>query len=363
MNRVLRDVVKAGQSKDRPPWWGETLLPARRARHDRHREVETVHLVRKTQGRLVESAELIAILQEVRPRARAESADICGEGGDPAAGPAARSCTRAMRRWARWAAIGTVNPRRGGIGSAGPGMEAVRRAGCSTGTFANRWSSIAKSWRAWMRPLKRSTTAIARWPAWAAVWTSCTAARRRWNNRCSNWKASCARHTEPLVRLAAGMGAQAGAERSSIPAERGRFAWRLSTPHRHARRQLSRLAARDAHRVHGRDGEERDRHPAEDVGGPGAHPAGVRAVDSFGTADAIRQRAEITARPSEQIASEWPSALKRRAAPGFDYGPVAERFRGTEEYVKSGQRLYLPHFGEDATCLISDAGGASFSDC
>ena len=34
----------------------------------------------------------------------------------------------------------------------------------------------------------------------------------------------------------------------------------------------------------------------------------------------------------------------RQEAVPFDYGRFAERFRGTEEYVKSGLQFYLPHF-------------------
>ena len=33
-----------------------------------------------------------------------------------------------------------------------------------------------------------------------------------------------------------------------------------------------------------------------------------------------------------------------RAPLDFDYGRFAERFRGTEEYVKAGQQFYLPYF-------------------
>ena len=56
----------------------------------------------------------------------------------------------------------------------------------------------------------------------------------------------------------------------------------------------------------------------------------------------IRQRAEISAHaPAAAAAVDVPA---RTPALPFDYGRFAERFRGTEEYVKAGQQIYLPVF-------------------
>jgi O-antigen chain-terminating methyltransferase len=57
----------------------------------------------------------------------------------------------------------------------------------------------------------------------------------------------------------------------------------------------------------------------------------------------IRQRAEITGATEARPAPSPTPAAAPVPLP-FDYGRFAERFRGTEEYVKSGQRFYLPHF-------------------
>ena len=44
----------------------------------------------------------------------------------------------------------------------------------------------------------------------------------------------------------------------------------------------------------------------------------------------------------------------------FDYGRFAERFRGTEEYVKAGQKIYRATTSPAArTCSISAAAAAN----
>jgi 2-polyprenyl-3-methyl-5-hydroxy-6-metoxy-1,4-benzoquinol methylase len=44
----------------------------------------------------------------------------------------------------------------------------------------------------------------------------------------------------------------------------------------------------------------------------------------------------------------------------FDYGRFAERFRGTEEYVKAGQSIYLPHFAGLQNVLDIGCGRGEF---
>lgn len=55
----------------------------------------------------------------------------------------------------------------------------------------------------------------------------------------------------------------------------------------------------------------------------------------------LRQRVELRPQGSPVPAA---AAGKAEPFPTFDYGRFAERFRGTEEYVKAGQRVYLPYF-------------------
>jgi 2-polyprenyl-3-methyl-5-hydroxy-6-metoxy-1,4-benzoquinol methylase len=70
----------------------------------------------------------------------------------------------------------------------------------------------------------------------------------------------------------------------------------------------------------------------------------------------IRQRAAVNA----------PEAGQPQAAPtkpallGFDYGRFAERFRGSEEYVREGQRFYLPYFAGRHDVLDIGCGRGEF---
>jgi 2-polyprenyl-3-methyl-5-hydroxy-6-metoxy-1,4-benzoquinol methylase len=81
----------------------------------------------------------------------------------------------------------------------------------------------------------------------------------------------------------------------------------------------------------------------------------------------IRQRAQITAASVAASAGGAPpspaaaSASLLKAAPmGFDYGRFAERFRGSEEYVKSGQHFYLPYFAACRNVLDIGCGRGEF---
>ena len=70
----------------------------------------------------------------------------------------------------------------------------------------------------------------------------------------------------------------------------------------------------------------------------------------------MRQRSEI--RESQLPAAPAPSAAHPPLL--FDYGKFAEKFRGPEEYVKAGQRLYLPHFAGCHNVLDIGCGRGEF---
>jgi len=73
----------------------------------------------------------------------------------------------------------------------------------------------------------------------------------------------------------------------------------------------------------------------------------------------IRQRAEITGagpRPSQ----EPPSPGSSHVPPAFDYGRFAERFRGSEERVKATQQMYLPYFASCRNVLDIGCGRGEF---
>ena len=75
----------------------------------------------------------------------------------------------------------------------------------------------------------------------------------------------------------------------------------------------------------------------------------------------IRQRAQISTPAAPPSAA--PSGTPAPAAPaplGFDYTRFAERFRGTEEYVKQGQEFYLPYFQTCRNVLDIGCGRGEF---
>jgi O-antigen chain-terminating methyltransferase len=73
----------------------------------------------------------------------------------------------------------------------------------------------------------------------------------------------------------------------------------------------------------------------------------------------IRQRAQITGRTVETVVAATPASSSTDDL-GFDYGRFAERFRGTEEYVKAGQKLYLPFFAGLENVLDIGCGRGEF---
>jgi 2-polyprenyl-3-methyl-5-hydroxy-6-metoxy-1,4-benzoquinol methylase len=78
----------------------------------------------------------------------------------------------------------------------------------------------------------------------------------------------------------------------------------------------------------------------------------------------IRQRAQIVAASAPAPAAAAPNqpAAAPPAALGFDYGRFAERFRGPEEYVKAGQQFYLPYFKECRNVLDLGCGRGEFME-
>jgi O-antigen chain-terminating methyltransferase len=71
----------------------------------------------------------------------------------------------------------------------------------------------------------------------------------------------------------------------------------------------------------------------------------------------VRQRAAITGVSRGDAPRTEASAVPPL---GFDYGRFAERFRGTEEYVKAGQQIYLPFFRECRNVLDIGCGRGEF---
>jgi len=76
----------------------------------------------------------------------------------------------------------------------------------------------------------------------------------------------------------------------------------------------------------------------------------------------IRQRAAVSGAAGSRASGADAASAEAPAAPllGFDYGRFAERFRGTEEYVKAGQQIYLPHFRACRNVLDIGCGRGEF---
>jgi O-antigen chain-terminating methyltransferase len=74
----------------------------------------------------------------------------------------------------------------------------------------------------------------------------------------------------------------------------------------------------------------------------------------------IRQRAQVAGAARTAEGSPAVPGGPHSAAEDFDYGRFAERFRGPEEYVKQGQRIYLPHFQGCQNVLDIGCGRGEF---
>jgi 2-polyprenyl-3-methyl-5-hydroxy-6-metoxy-1,4-benzoquinol methylase len=72
----------------------------------------------------------------------------------------------------------------------------------------------------------------------------------------------------------------------------------------------------------------------------------------------VRQRAAVLANAA--VAPPAPQSSPAEAAPAFDYGRFAERFRGSQDYVKSGQKFYVPYFAGCRDVLDIGCGRGEF---
>lgn len=80
----------------------------------------------------------------------------------------------------------------------------------------------------------------------------------------------------------------------------------------------------------------------------------------FSELKTIRQRAEVRASAAGTVPAGAPAVEAKPAAVEFDYGRFAERFRGSEEYVKAGQQMYVPFFAGRQNVLDIGCGRGEF---
>ncbi|HLK63879.1 MAG TPA: class I SAM-dependent methyltransferase [Bryobacteraceae bacterium] len=314
----------------------------------------------------MESAELLAILQEVRDRVRARHPQgmPAGNGASPGVPqialpdlmPLLHARDRAM---GKVAAIGTVNPRRGGIVNA-----------------------LVQSW-------KRMVARVLDWHVREQVDFN-----RKIVACIDSTLEALADANRALVTLGAELNGRievlAGriGEEEKIGEElkdirnhwaEWRFEWerKLQQNEMQFLRSVADLQGAFQHRADMMDATYRDALHAQHTDFEGALGRANMDIQQRLWADlerirleyerlihselrTIRQRAVI--RPAAE-APAAPATEPRREAEHslpFDYGRFAERFRGSEEYVKNGQKFYLPYFAQCRSVLDIGCGRGEF---
>jgi O-antigen chain-terminating methyltransferase len=294
----------------------------------------------------VESAELIALLHEVRDRVRARNPQTAAGGVEialPDLMPLAHARDAAL---GKVAAIGTVNPRAGGV-----------------------VNSLVQAW-------KRMVSRVLDWHVREQVEfnrksvTCIDAALEAMND-----------YNRALVALGSRLAAQeqVGEELKDI---RNHWAdWRFEWEHKLQQnevqflRSVADLQGGFQHRATLMDANYRDAMRGQHAEFTGALERFSLDIQKRLWADlerirleyerliyselkTIRQRAAVSAAPA---AAASPVQEAGGGLPlGFDYGRFAERFRGTEEYVKAGQDFYLPYFRDCRNVLDIGCGRGEF---
>jgi 2-polyprenyl-3-methyl-5-hydroxy-6-metoxy-1,4-benzoquinol methylase len=295
----------------------------------------------------VESAELIALLHEVRDRVRARNPETAAGGSQialPDLMPLAHARDSAL---GKVAAIGTVNPRAGGIAN-----------------------TLVQSW-------KRFVSRVLDWHVREQV---------EFNRKAVASIDATLEALNQNNRALSEIGGQL-AELKSLGEEmkdmRNHWAsWRLEWEHKLQEnevqflRSVADLQGGFQHRVTLMDANYRDAVRSQ-------HAEFTTALERFSLdiqkrlwADlerirleyerliyselrTIRQRAQITGASQASTPATTPADSSTASLP-FDYARFAERFRGSEEYVKAGQQFYLPYFAECRNVLDIGCGRGEF---
>ena len=296
----------------------------------------------------MESAELIAILREVRERVRARNPETSVSGIDvalPDLLPLVHARDAAL---GKVAAIGTVNPRTGG--------------------FTN---AIVQTW-------KRLVARVLDWHVREQV---------EFNRKIMAYADAALEVDREMNRAMAELGSRLGsrlAEQEKVTGElkdirdhwaswRAEWEQKLSTNEVQFLRSVADLQGAFQHRVTLMEASHRDLMRTHNVDFHAAlerhgfdiqkrlwadlekmHTEIERIIHS--ELRLVRQRAQV---PAPAVAAE---TVPVPAAPplAFDYARFAERFRGSEEYVKAGQQIYLPYFEGRKNVLDIGCGRGEF---
>ena len=292
----------------------------------------------------MESAELIALLHEVRDRVRARNPEAAG--GSHFALPDLMPLSHARdSALGKVAAIGTVNPRPGGIGN----------------TLVQAWKrfvSRALDWHvreqvefnrqtvacidAALEALNQNNRALTEIGCQLAVAEELKDIRNHWASWRFEWEHKLQQNEVQFLRSVADLqgGFQHRAtlmDASYRDAVRGQHAEFTAALERFSLDIQKRLWA-DLERI--RVDYERLIHAELKI---------------------IRQRAQIASAAAPSPAPTGPAPAAAPApVPHFDYARFAERFRGSEEDVKAGQQFYLPYFAACRNVLDIGSGRGEF---
>jgi O-antigen chain-terminating methyltransferase len=300
----------------------------------------------------VESAELIAILQEVRDRVRARHPESAA-GVDlplPDLNPLLRARDAAM---GKAAAIGSVNPRPGGI------LNSIIQAWKSTLARVLDWHVREQI------VFNRKTVAALDAAIEAFAQSNRTIA------------AMGAAIDAMGARLAAAEKTQKEVEDLRLHWAQWRQGWeeRLAQNEIQFLRSVADLQAAYTHRADLMDANYRDTARGQHADFTAALARTNLEIQQRVAADferlrleydrlihselrLIRQRlAQVGGTPSTP---QIPAPAETAAAPQLDYTRFAERFRGTEQEVKAGQRSYLPYFEGRGSVLDIGCGRGEF---
>jgi 2-polyprenyl-3-methyl-5-hydroxy-6-metoxy-1,4-benzoquinol methylase len=295
----------------------------------------------------VETAELKALLDSVRDRVRARNPETSAGGIDVPL-PDLMSAVHARdAALGKVAAIGTVNPRAGGVVNA-----------------------IVQVW-------KRTLARILDWHVREQV------EYNRHLVSCIDALIDALNENNRALAEFGGRLAAARADAAELKDMRSHWAeWRLDWERKLAEnemqflRSVADLQGGFGHRVSLMEANLREQMRAQHKDFEGALDRATLDVQKRLWADLERIRAEYekliyselkTIRQRAQVAAASIPAAPAPAPPseaaatvGFDYGRFAERFRGSEEYVRAGQRFYQPFFAGRGNVLDIGCGRGEF---
>jgi 2-polyprenyl-3-methyl-5-hydroxy-6-metoxy-1,4-benzoquinol methylase len=301
-----------------------------------------------TGGRLVESAELIAMLQAVRDRVRARNPQTAAGAATvplPDLLPLVHARDAAM---GKVAAIGAVNPRRGGPVNAlvqGWKKLVARALDWHVREQVEFNRKMVACVDAALEALNENNRALVelgnRIAAVQPMAEEMKDIRDHWTEWRSEWERKLERNEIQALRNVADL---QGAFQHRV--DRVDSTWRESLLAQH--KTFHAELRNSADEIQKRLWADIERFRAE-------YERTIHAELRM-----VRQRAQIRGWDSGIVPAVAEATPPAAPAMAFDYGKFAEKFRGPEEYVKSGQAIYLPDFSGRRSVLDIGCGRGEF---